>query len=176
MSKKRQGLSRARLVGALLTRLQASRWIPTKSRASLLRHAGSSIGKGVTIAAGCTVQFPQELRIRDGVFMNVGVFLDARGGLTIDENVFIADGVSLNTATHTLGDSARRAGPTVGRPILIGAGTWIGSGAVITAGTEVGPGCVIAAGAVVVRTCKPDGLYAGVPAKFVRALGLGRGA
>jgi hypothetical protein len=37
-------------------------------------------------------------------------------------------------------------------------------------GVVIGPGCVIAAGAVVVSDCKPNGLYAGVPARRLRDL------
>lgn len=55
-------------------------------------------------------------------------------------------------------------------PIEIKDGCWIGAGSIILPGTIVGSGCVIAAGSLVKGECKPNCLYAGIPAKIIREL------
>ena len=49
-------------------------------------------------------------------------------------------------------------------------GAWLGARVVVLPGVTVGQGAVVGAGAVVTRDCKPDSVYAGVPARLVRAL------
>ncbi|WP_367316728.1 DapH/DapD/GlmU-related protein [Agreia sp. PsM10] len=78
----------------------------------------------------------------------------------------------LITSSHGLGPSERRAGPSESKPLSIGPGCWIGSGAVILPGVTVAPGCIVGAGAVVSRDTRPDGLYAGIPARRIKDLQL----
>jgi maltose O-acetyltransferase len=82
----------------------------------------------------------------------------------------VAMRVLFTTSTHEIGDSQRRAGELVRKPIEVGKGCWIGAGAVILPGIVIGDGCVIGAGAVVNRDCDPNGLYVGVPARRIREL------
>ena len=72
--------------------------------------------------------------------------------------------VLMNTSSHEIGDSTRRAGRFRTAPISIGDGVWIGANVVIDPGVSIGSGVVVASGAVVTSDCLPDGLYAGVPA------------
>jgi len=68
------------------------------------------------------------------------------------------------TASHFIGDPARRAGKLNSQVIVIGDGAWIGARSVILPGVSIGRGSVIAAGAVVNQNCDSDWLYAGIPA------------
>jgi maltose O-acetyltransferase len=110
-----------------------------------------------------------DLVIREGAFVNVGCVIDNGARVDIGERCFVGPGVLLCTTTHGPGPSSQRAGPAVGRPIVLGAGSWIGAGATILGGVTVGAGAVVAAGAVVVRDCAPDTVYAGVPARELRS-------
>lgn len=49
-------------------------------------------------------------------------------------------------------------------------GCWLGGNVTVLPGVTIGRGCVIAAGAVVTKSCDPNGLYAGVPARRIRDL------
>ena len=79
-------------------------------------------------------------------------------------------GVMFVTSSHRIGMPGRRAGPLQHQPIKVEDGAWIGAGAMILPGCTVAQGCVVAAGAVVIRSCEPNGLYAGVPAKRIKDL------
>lgn len=96
--------------------------------------------------------------------------IEGRGGVTIGDGTWIAPRVMILTATHEIGTADRRAGTSVARSVVIGAGCWIGAGAIILPEVSIASGCVIAAGAVVTKNTLPDRLYAGVPAEAVKHL------
>lgn len=50
----------------------------------------------------------------------------------------------------------------------IGNDVWVGYGAIIMSGVNIQDGCIIAAGSVVTKSTEPYGIYAGVPAKFIK--------
>ena len=50
----------------------------------------------------------------------------------------------------------------------IGNDCWIGRETLLLPGLELGDGCVIGARSVVTKDCKPYGIYAGSPAKFIK--------
>ena len=52
--------------------------------------------------------------------------------------------------------------------VYVGDDVWIGYGAIVLSGIKIAPGCIISAGAVVTKSTKPYGIYAGVPAKRVK--------
>lgn len=53
-------------------------------------------------------------------------------------------------------------------PIIIGKNVWIGSDARICKGVTIGDGAIIAANAVVTKSCPPNCIMAGNPAKVVK--------
>lgn len=108
--------------------------------------------------------------IADGAMINVSVTIDNKAPVTIGERVHIGPEVYLGTSTHAAGEAEMRAGAVETAPITVGAGAWIGARAIILPGVTIGEGAVIAAGAVVLKDCDPHTLYAGVPAKPVKAL------
>ncbi|GEP47115.1 acyltransferase [Microbacterium saccharophilum] len=112
----------------------------------------------------------RRIHIHDGAFINVGVFIDGSGEVTIEENCSIAYNVTFASSGHRIGPSDRRTGEHEGLPITIGRGTWVGANTVILGGVSIGNGCVVAAGSVVTRDCAPNGLYAGAPARRLRDL------
>lgn len=51
----------------------------------------------------------------------------------------------------------------------IGNDVWIGYGAIIMGGVKIADGCIIAAGSVVTHDTDPYSIYAGIPAKKIKA-------
>jgi len=99
--------------------------------------------------------------VGDNVNIQMGCFLDGRGGLSIGNNVDVTPGVRILTEQHDI-DSPDYA--TVKKPVAIHDNVVIGSWALILPGVTVGEGAVIAAGAVVAKSVEPYTLVAGNPA------------
>jgi acetyltransferase-like isoleucine patch superfamily enzyme len=106
------------------------------------------------------------IRVGDRVFINSGVVIMSVVGVTIGDDVAIANEAYLmDTDSH--GVEGR---PVKNAPVTIGAGSWVGARAIVLPGVTVGRRCIIAAGAVVSRDIPDDTLVAGNPAKVVREL------
>ncbi len=104
-------------------------------------------------------------------FVNYGcVFENAMAPIEIGSECQIAMEVMFCTGTHTISGEHSRCGIPIGLPIKVEDGCWIGTRATIMPGVTIKQGCVIAAGAVVTKSCEPNGLYAGVPARRMRDL------
>lgn len=125
--------------------------------------------KTSNIRAGCTFR-GKSIVIEKGAFLNHNVFIDGWESVIIKENAAIAFDVLICTSSHKIGEPRNRAGVSERKPVIIGKGCWIGARAIILPGVTLGDGSVIAAGSVVNRDCKPNTLYAGVPAKEVKSL------
>jgi maltose O-acetyltransferase len=121
------------------------------------------------IRAGCIFR-GKSIVIEKDVFINHNVFIDAWETVIIKEKAAIAFDVLICTSSHKIGPPEKRAGISDRKPVVIGKGCWVGARATILPGVVLGDGCVIAAGAVVNKDCKPNTLYAGVPAKEVKTL------
>jgi maltose O-acetyltransferase len=155
-----------RLTSAFLS----SEIVPAKMRTLLMRAFGYDVRSDTCIWAGASLR-SKKISCGDGVFINVGFFHDGYDQLRIGNNVRVGQFVRVLTATHEIGPSHQRGlVEVVGRPVHIKDGTWIGSGVTIFPGVTIAEGCVLAANAVVMESTEPNGLYAGNPARLVRAL------
>lgn len=147
-----------------------SGFVNPKERYKYLNKLGHSISPKTIL---CSFKVSgNHLAIKDHVFVNDWTYLDTTGGtITLDENVHLAQRATVLTSSHSIGERPElRCGKPETSPTTIGKGSWIGSGAIILPGANVAPGCVIAAGAVVTSPTRPNGLYAGVPARRIRDL------
>jgi maltose O-acetyltransferase len=90
--------------------------------------------------------------------------------VTIGDEVQIATGVQLLTATHPLDAETRRKGWESAEPISVGDGVWLGSGAIVCPGVVIGEDTVVGAGSVVTGDLPPGVLAVGNPCRVVREL------
>lgn len=97
------------------------------------------------------------------------VILDA-APVTFGDDVMIAPGVLISTATHPLDPHKRNKGIETANSITIGNSVWIGMGAKILDGVTIGDNGVIAAGAVVNKNVAPNTVVAGVPAQVIKTI------
>jgi maltose O-acetyltransferase len=97
------------------------------------------------------------------------VILDA-ASVTIGDDVMLAPGVLISTATHPLEPKKRNKGIESAHAITIGNSVWIGMGAKILPGVTIGDNAVIAAGAVVNKSVAANTVVAGVPARLIKQL------
>lgn len=156
-----------RIVDATL----ASEFVPVSIRMPLMRRLGYDVDRTACIWARASFR-SRTVKIGPQVFINVGFFYDGFLPLEIGANVRIGQFVRIITGSHQIGPPTQRClVDAVGGPVVIGSGCWIGSGVTILPGVTIGDGCVIAAGSLVTKSTEPNALYAGVPARLVRALG-----
>jgi acetyltransferase-like isoleucine patch superfamily enzyme len=118
------------------------------------------------------------LEIRNNVLIKHRCDIDYSGGLTIDDNVNIAQNVCINTHSHIIKDSKFEVTENISNEekmkytkfskLHIGKGVIIGEGAIILASVNyIGKGAVISAGAVVVKDVEPYCVIMGNPARVI---------
>jgi len=86
----------------------------------------------------------------------------------IGANAFIAPGVCIACAGHSINPEQRAKGISTSKPITIGKDVWIGANAVICGGVTIGEGSVIGAGSVVTKDIPPMVVAAGNPCRVIR--------
>lgn len=131
-------------------------------RLGWLRALGARLGRGVCVFRGTTVIGAEQLVLGDRVQVGFRVVLDARGGLTVAEDVLISSDTQLLTANHNLSsdDFERQVAP-----IVIGDHAWVATRAIVLAGVTLGRGAVVSAGGVASRDVPPRAIVGGVPAR-----------
>lgn len=135
-----------------------------------IRYPGNiMVGKRTKIASGTEIFSETEKGrciIGDDCIVGKNVHLDFSGGLEIEDNVVISEGVVLYTHDH--GKNPKSVAKAT--PLKIGRNTWVGSYVVIIEGvSRIGSGVIIGAGAVVTKEVVDDVIVAGVPARVIRS-------
>ncbi len=134
----------------------------------IMGKLGFQVGEGTRVVGPlhCT----GKLTIGKNCWIGKNFMVNGYGEVSIGDNCDIAPGVSIQTGSHLIGTSDRRAGEITEKDVMIGSGTWICANATLIGGVEVGKGCVIAACACVNKNIESNTLVAGVPAKLIRSL------
>lgn len=140
------------------------------TRARLLRRFGAQLGRRTTVRGSYFGGAKVKLVTGERCWISRHCYFDFAESVTLGNDVVVGHGVAFVTASHSIGESSRRAGDFRGYPILIENGVWIGANATILPGTTIGRGAIVAAGAVVTRNVPPDVIVAGVPARVLREL------
>lgn len=136
------------------------------TRDVLRELTGQEIDESVEILLPFYTDYGRNIVFGKRVFVNANAFFMDRGGIVIDEGVFIGPNVSLITMNHEENPSQRKI--MYSKPIHICRNVWIGAGATILPGVTVGEGSIIAAASVVTRDVPPMTVMAGNPAKKMR--------
>ena len=139
---------------------------PNEIRNLLGQITGSEIDESVVVFTPLHINYGRHTKIGKNVFINFDcVFLDL-GGITIEDDVFIAPKVSLLSEAHPTSSEDRHS--LIPKAIHIKKNAWIGAGATILPGVTIGENAVIAAGAIVSKDVAPNTIVGGVPAKFIK--------
>lgn len=102
-------------------------------------------------------------KVGKGVFINFGCTYLDRGGITLEDDVFIGPNVQLATENHPEQPAIRKNVYT--QPIVIKRGAWIGAGVIILPGVTIGEHSIVGAGAVVTKNVPKNEIVAGNPAR-----------
>jgi len=142
-------------------------------RYAILRSISDSVGENVAIFPGVFLFNPENVVIGNNVSIQPMTYMECgyrKGGITIDDDVSIAHGVTIMATTHRFDahDLKIRDQGVESEPVHIEENVWIGAKAAILSGVTIGHGSVVGAGAVVTKPLEPEGVYVGVPAKRVK--------
>ncbi len=138
-------------------------------RYSLLRSLACACGDNVAVFTGVYLLNPENMSIGTNVSIHPMCYIEAAGGVEIGDDVSVAHGVSILSATHEFADSnapIRDQGVALGRTVLE-KGVWVGAKATILVGRTVHTGAIVGAGAVVTHDVPPGAIVGGVPAHLI---------
>lgn len=160
-------LYEALLRGMRITgQLNASYHTPEQTREIIGELTGRELDDSTWIVPPFYTDFGQFIRFGKKVFVNNGCTFMDRGGITLEDGVFIGPNVNLITENHAEQPELRHNVYT--RPIRIRRNAWIGAAAVILPGVTIGENAIVAAGAVVSKDVPANTIVGGVPAKAIR--------
>ena len=141
--------------------------ITQTDKASMIQALFNRTGKGTYIEAPLHVDYGFNITVGSNFYCNFGCVLLDCSTITIGDNVFLAPGVQILTATHPI-DAVERRSVEFALPVNIGNDVWIGANALILPGVTVGSRVVICAGAVVNHDVPDDVVVGGVPARIIK--------
>lgn len=130
-----------------------------------------SIGNNVRIHSFCKLATcGGNLSIGNNVQIGDCCTITAQGGVTIEENVLMADKINIIANQHVFNDIKKPiiAQSCIAKPILIKKGAWIRINATILSGVTVGENSVIGANAVVTKNIPDYTVAVGIPARIIR--------
>lgn len=122
--------------------------------------------KEIRILQPFTIDFGNQTKIANGVFINHSFVGSAAGGITIDSGVQIAPNVTILTVNHDL--YMRHI--CICKPVHIKENVWIGANSTIMPGVTVGKNAVIGACSLVLHDVLDNQVVAGSPAKVIKTL------
>lgn len=139
-------------------------------RARYLSSRMKKCGTPLLVLAGARFRSLENLEVGDNVSIGYDNFLQARGGLTLGNNVTLAPGVKIWSANHNFDDPdvpVAAQGHTL-KPVIIEDDVFIASNAFVLPGTTLSRGCIVTAGAVVGgKVYRPFSILAGNPARVI---------
>lgn len=126
----------------------------------LMKH----FGRSSAIYRNVDLRSPYRISVGEHTNINKRCVLDGRGGLTIGNNVDIAQETNIWTEQHDYNDPTYK---PVCKEIIIEDYVWLASRVTVLPGVHIGRGAVVASGAVVTKDVPPLAIVAGVPAKII---------
>lgn len=141
-------------------------WVPFHPfRRLICRMTMNNFGRSSAIYRNVELRSPYRISIGEGSVINKHCLLDGRwGGITIGDNVDIAQEVNIWTEQHNYNSPTYE---STGGNVVIDDYVWIASRATILPGVKIGRGAVVASCAVVTKDVPPLAIVAGVPAKVI---------
>lgn len=144
-----------------------------EERQAALEGLLAEIGEETFVRSPFYCDYGDGIRIGARCFVNFNCTMLDGAPITIGDEVLLASGVQLITATHPVDPGPRREAWEQALPITIGDGAWLGGGAIVCPGVSIGENTVVGAGAVVTKDL-PAGVVAyGNPARVAREIGEG---
>lgn len=151
----------------LITSLLPNASVTIRFRGYLISKFLGKCGKNFKIASGVILNHPEFMNFGSNVYLAHNVWINANGGLILEDNVQIGPFCVIATSKHVFSDGEVLRDSTPA-PVYIHKGTWLASHVVITDGVVIGEGVTVAAGAVVAGDLPAYAICGGIPAKVIK--------
>jgi maltose O-acetyltransferase len=155
---------------AILAGFNATAADADEERRALLMGLFAHFGEGSVVKPTLRCDYGFNISVGARTFINYDCILLDCNLITIGDEVQIAPGVHIYTATHPVDAKQRRAGLEYALPVTIGDGAWLGGGAIICPGVTIGENTVVGAGSVVTRDLPANVVAVGNPCRVRRRL------
>jgi acetyltransferase-like isoleucine patch superfamily enzyme len=127
-------------------------------------------GENISVFPGVKIRGIHNLTVGNNVILGEDIFINANGGITIEDEAGIGPGTKIWSVNHVFSDlniPITQQGYE-DKPVFIGKGVWIGANCTILPGAFISEGAVISAGSVVGgKKVKPFSILAGNPARYI---------
>ena len=153
----------------------ATSWLPDlrpvlRLRGLLLRPSFKRCGGNLQVARNVTINFTNRVEIGNDVFIAMGCWLHARGGIILEDEVQLGPYAVLVAGDHSQIDGSYRFGPSNLAPIRICQGSWVAAHATVTKGVVIGRGALLAPNSVATHDIPPYAMAGGVPARVIQKI------
>lgn len=152
----------------IVARLNSGVYSEEEVRDFLSQITGRSIDSTLWLIPPFYADFGRNIHFGKNVFVNSACTFMDRGGIYIDDEVFIGPKVNLITINHDINPFNRNT--TICKPIHIEKRVWIGVAATILPGVRIGENSIIGANAVVTKDVPSNTIVGGNPAKVIKAI------
>ncbi len=145
-----------------------------EKRVLSFKNSISSCGENLQLFGVPEIAFHDNLVVGNGCKINSNVYINARSGVTIGDDVTLSHGAKIISTGYDIDywvETGKKA-HICNTPVHIGNHCWIGTNAVILPGVKItGEYVVIGAGAVVTKDITESKvIVAGVPATIIKKL------
>ncbi|MBR2867781.1 MAG: hypothetical protein IKB88_01785 [Clostridia bacterium] len=132
----------------------------------------NTCGEGLDLFGVPEILFPKHISVGNNLKINKDVYINARSGVTIGDNVTLSYGAKIISTGYDI-DTWMETGKRIHKedtPVHIGNNCWVGAGAIILPGVQItGEYVLIGAGAVVTKDITESKvLVAGNPARIIK--------
>ena len=152
----------------LVSRLNSGEKSEEEVRELLSQITGREVDSTLWLIPPFYTDFGRNIHFGKNVFVNSACTFMDRGGIYIDDEVFIGPKVNLITINHDINPFNRNT--TICKPIHIEKRVWIGVAATILPGVRIGENSIIGANAVVTKDVPSNTIVGGNPAKVIKAI------
>ena len=152
----------------IVSRLNSGEKSEEEVRELLSQITGRAIDSTLWLIPPFYTDFGRNIHFGKNVFVNSACTFMDRGGIYIDDEVFIGPKVNLITINHDINPYNRPT--TICKPIHIEKRVWIGVAATILPGVRIGENSIIGANAVVTKDVPSNTIVGGNPAKVIKTI------
>lgn len=150
----------------IVARLNSGVYSEEEVRDFLAQITGREVDSTLWLIPPFYTDFGRNIHFGKNVFVNSACTFMDRGGIYIDDEVFIGPKVNLITINHDINPYNRNM--TICKPIHIEKRVWIGVAATILPGVRIGENSIIGANAVVTKDVPSNTIVGGNPARIIQ--------